>query len=128
MVASQNGHHEVVERLLNAGAFIDARSKVCDGACTCSALSLQYETQTAWFASIIAIAAFPIHEILLIERVILCTPIALNLMFLQLGVTALFAASRMDHLLVMDVLLKRGANRELAMTVCIIIDSMVPLE
>ena len=35
MVASQNGHHEVVERLLNAGAFIDAQSKVCDGACTC---------------------------------------------------------------------------------------------
>ena len=58
----------------------------------------------------------------------LCTPIALNLMFLQLGVTALFAASRMDRLLVMDVLLKRGANRELAMTVCIIIDSMMPLE
>ena len=43
MVASQNGHHEVVERLLNAGAFIDAHSKVCDGAHACSALSLQYE-------------------------------------------------------------------------------------
>jgi len=42
-------------------------------------------------------------------------------MFLQLGVTALFAASRMDRLLVMDVLLKRGANRELAMRVCIIV-------
>jgi len=72
--------------------------------------------------SIIAIAASPAHEILLIERVILCTPIAsTTLMFLQLGVTALFVASKMDRLLVMDVLLKRGANRELAMRVCIIV-------
>jgi len=62
--------------------------------------------------------ASPVHEILLIDNVILCTPKALNLMFPQLGVTALFAASRVDRLLVMDVLLKRGANRELAMRVC----------
>jgi len=43
--------------------------------CLFSPLSTVWETQTAWFASIIAIAASPAHEILLIERVILCTPI-----------------------------------------------------
>ena len=48
------------------------------------------------------------------------TQVALKFMLLQLGVTALFAASRVNRLLVMDVLLKRGANRELAMRVCII--------
>jgi len=42
MVASQNGNHEVVERLLNAGAFIDAQSQVCHGACACLTLSAQY--------------------------------------------------------------------------------------
>ena len=42
MVASQNGHHEVVERLLNAGVFIDAQSQVCHGACACLT-----QTQTA---------------------------------------------------------------------------------